>query len=302
MASGVARVLTKALNIFGMKRDCAFMDDMEYMKYKTATSVLYANLPEMVICQEKYDGMFVRMTPEGQMYSRTNHHIGSGQIIGWANPTKYTCLGEIVGCSTRQKTIGLVAKMVSGNITDEEAETLTIRWFDCLSGGIFEERLERLFEHSRYEPDYVKVTKKVAYDQAVDFVRRGKEGAMVSSPTALYTPSIVSNNHLKLKRSYEADFKVVDFKKGLIDGSLLVESEDENEPIRTYVKYSKGVFHITKGDIVAIRFMEVTKGSLTHPRIMAICRDKLRADTKAEILASKPFISWNYKLNCGDDI
>lgn len=266
---------------------------INYMRYQTATQVLFKKLPKRVICQEKYNGMFIRMARDGQMYTRTNKWVGAGQVIGWANPTKFDCLGELVCQGNSRKVIGLVSKLRAGTITDEEAEQLNIKWFDCLSGEPFERRLERLWKSSPYEPDYIVGTKKEAYYQAIEFVRRGKEGAMVSDPNAFYEEGVMTNSHLKLKRAYDADFEVVDFKKGDADGSLVVKSRDVKNPIVANVKYHGELYDVCKGCVVTVRFTEALDTSLKSPRLVSLRIDKDIADSKIEIKASKPFIRVN---------
>jgi ATP-dependent DNA ligase len=116
---------------------------------------------------------------------------------------------------------------------------------------------------------------------------------MVSDPNAFYEEGVRTNSHLKLKRAYDADFEVVDFKKGDADGSLVVKSRDVKNPIVANVKYHGELYDVCKGCVVTVRFTEALDTSLKSPRLVSLRIDKDIADSKIEIKASKPFIRVN---------
>lgn len=278
---------------------------------------------EDAIVQEKFDGAYHELgdfglrTRNGNIYPRTTN-----PFFNMMPHIDGIVMGEILvldqnGVMPREKSNGIVNSMMQGTPLDTTQYQIEFHIWDWRKNDTgaceipYTERLKKAELLAQYDPRIKIVESRTvqslqeAKDIALDFVRAGKEGAIVKEAAA-YWQAGTSKSLLKLKIECDADLRAVEFVEGdsmgkhadtfgsikcrSEDGLLEVDISGFTDDQRQ--RYSANP-DLILDKIVTVKFNSILKkdgqpASLFLPRIAkdengVIIRDKTVADTLERI-------------------
>lgn len=283
---------------------CALIDEKYTSKFNS------------FIVQEKMDGMYASLTPQG-MFSRSGKELDFGFecVEGYVIIGELLCFDKEGNVLDRQTNNGLLNRL---ELTDDELNSIKLVAWDCVPDEAFwkgkydvcyNERLSKLKEIVEHN-DRIKLIETIEVESAdaaiaiaKQYVTQGKEGIVLKDGTKNFFKDGTSNEQLKIKNVFEVELKIVGFNEaekfssfaGTL-GSLICESSDgqlkckvSGMDFETREKiWNNQSEYLNKILTVAANKVSQNKQgewSLYLPRFIEIRTDKDEADTLERIIA-----------------